>query len=239
MRIAGSTRPGDPSAMLDLAGHAPIDKQTLVGGCIRLPLRIDPAPLQAELAALPAELWGRRDGRVGVHEVADAIFLRGHAPAQGELPIDDRPALSLLPSVRTLVFDRVPAEPMRCLIARLPPGAVVKPHIDRAPYFAKTLRVHVPLQTHDQAYMLCNGRSYRMAEGEFWLLNNSTTHAVWNAHPSASRTHLICDFLPSDALMQLIRAGERDLGVSRPDVDAHVATVQATTARPARRVTGA
>ena len=86
--------------MLDLAGHAPIDKQTLVGGCIRLPLQIDAAPLQAELAALPADLWGRRDGRVGVHEVAEAIFLRGHAPAQGDLPIEDRPALARLPSVR-------------------------------------------------------------------------------------------------------------------------------------------
>lgn len=225
--------------MLDLAGHAPIDKQTLVGGCIRLPLQIDAAPLQAELAALPADLWGRRDGRVGVHEVAEAIFLRGHAPAQGDLPIEDRPALARLPSVRTLVFGRVPAEPMRCLIARLPPGAVVRPHIDRAPYFAKTLRVHVPLQTHAQAYMVCNGRSYQMAEGEFWLLNNSTTHAVWNAHESASRTHLICDFLPSDALLQLIRAGDRDLGASRPDVDAHVALAQATMAQAASRSTGA
>lgn len=209
--------------MLDLADLQPLDKMRLVGTCVRLPLRIDVAAVLAELDALPPELWGSRGGRVGVHEVAEAIFLRGHAPAEGDRPIEDRPALALLPSVTRLVFGSVPAEPMRCLVARLPPGAVVRAHVDRAPYFAKTLRLHVPLQTHDQAWMICGGLSFRMAEGEVWVLNNSTTHAVWNAHPSRSRTHLICDFRPSEALLALLGRGERSLGEVRPDVDRQIA----------------
>ena len=60
-----------------------------------------------------------------------------------------------------------------------------------------------------------------MRPGEAWALNNSAAHAVWNAHPERSRTHLICDFLPSPALLELLARGERDLGVSRPDVEAY------------------
>jgi hypothetical protein len=61
--------------------------------------------------------------------------------------------------------------------------------------------------------MMCNGMTYRMRAGEVWVLNNSAEHAVWNAHPARARTHLICDFLPSDALLPLIAAGDRNLGM--------------------------
>jgi hypothetical protein len=219
--------------MLDLPGLAALDKEQLIGGCVRLPLSVDAARLKAEVAALPADLWGSRGGRVGVHDAAQAIFLRGYAPAEGEKPIEDRPPLALLPYVREIINVRIPAAPLRCLIARLPPGAVVRAHIDRAPYFAKSLRLHVPVTTHDRAWMSCAGRCYRMAEGEVWVLNNSTIHAVWNAHATAARTHLICDFAPSPELLALLAAGERSLGELRADVEAHIASTP-----PARAAAG-
>jgi len=61
--------------------------------------------------------------------------------------------------------------------------------------------------------------------GEAWALNNSTLHAVWNAHPTAARTHLICDFLPSPALLELLAHADRSLGRTVPDVDAYFATL--------------
>jgi hypothetical protein len=219
--------------MLDLPGLAALDKEQLIGGCVRLPLSVDAARLKAEVAALPADLWGSRGGRVGVHDAAQAIFLRGYAPAEGEKPIEDRPPLALLPYVREIINARIPAAPLRCLIARLPPGAVVRAHIDRAPYFAKSLRLHVPVTTHDRAWMSCAGRCYRMAEGEVWVLNNSTIHAVWNAHATAARTHLICDFAPSPDLLALLAAGERSLGELRADIEAHIASTP-----PARAAAG-
>jgi Aspartyl/Asparaginyl beta-hydroxylase len=209
--------------MLDLPGLVALDKQTLVGGCVRLPLRVDAARLKAEVAALPSELWGSRGGRVGVHNAAQAIFLRGYAPAEGDKPIEDRTPLGLLPYVQQIINVVVPAVPLRCLIARLPAGTVVRSHVDRAPYFAKSLRLHVPVDTHDAAWMTCASRCYRMAEGEVWVLNNNATHAVWNAHAIASRTHIICDFVPSPDLLALLAAGERELGEIRPDVDRHIA----------------
>ncbi len=215
--------------MLELAGEPRLDKTTLIGGCVRLPLRVDAALLRTEVEALPAALWAGTDGRVGVHNVTQSLFLRGHAPAQGNLPIEDRAPLTHLPYVQRLVRERIPGAAQRCVLARLPAGASILPHIDRAPYFAQTLRLHLPVITHDAAWMLASGLCYRMQAGEVWVLNNTAAHAVWNAHASASRTHLICDFLPSPALLALLAAGERDLGKREPDVDAHFAAL----ARPA------
>jgi hypothetical protein len=166
-------------------------------------------------------MWGTA-GRVGVNSTAEALFLRGHAPAEGQKPIDDRPPLQLLPYVREIIERLIPAPPLRCLLARLPPLAVIPPHIDWAPYFSKTLRIHVPIETHDQSFMLCAGRGYVMGAGEVWVLNNSTEHSVWNSHPTLFRTHMICDFLPSPPLLELLASADRDLGQPMPDVERHV-----------------
>jgi hypothetical protein len=209
--------------MLDLPGHPVIDKATLVGGCVRLPLRLDDARLASEVAALPASLWGTQGGRVGVHRAAEAVFLRGHAPAEGELPIEDREPLSLLPYAREIIEHLIPAPAQRCLLARLPGGSTIAPHIDRAPYFAKTLRLHFPVQTHDQVWMVAGPLCYSMRPGEAWVLNNSAPHAVWNADPQRSRTHMICDFLPTPELLRMLAAGERDLGRRMESVERHFA----------------
>jgi len=209
--------------MLDLPGQPVIDKAALIGGCLRLALRVDAQRLAAEVAALPASLWGSRGGRVGVHRAAEALFLRGHAPAQGELPIEDREPLALLPYAREIILQVIPAPAQRCLLARLPGGASINPHIDLAPYFSKTLRLHFPVESHDLAWMIAGARSYLMKPGEIWVLNNSAAHAVWNADPERSRTHMICDFLPTPALLQLMAAGDRNLGQQVAAVEQHFA----------------
>jgi hypothetical protein len=195
---------------------------------MRLRLEIDAGRLRGEVAALPESSWGTRAGREGVHNVSEALFLRGFAPAEGDKPIVDRPALDLLPYARYIIEQLLPSPPLRCLLARLPAGASIAPHIDLPPYFAKTLRVHVPVETNPSVHMIAGGLCYSMRAGEVWVLNNSALHAVWNAHPTDSRTHMICDFLPSAPLLDLLRAGERGLGVWRPEVDAHMKKIKPT-----------
>jgi hypothetical protein len=207
--------------MLDLPDRPVLDKDRLVGACLRLPVVVDATRLGTEIDALGTEVWGTTDGRVGVHSRAEAVFLRGYAPAQGELPIEDRPILDRLPYARE-VLGLLAAPPLRCLLARLPAGAAIAPHIDRAPYFAKTLRIHVPVTTSERVFMWCAGLTYRMRAGEVWALNNSTHHGVWNADPGLSRTHLICDFLPAPALLDLLARGDRRLGNDDPEVRRHL-----------------
>jgi Aspartyl/Asparaginyl beta-hydroxylase len=216
--------------MRDLPDQPFLDKQALVGGCVRLGLEIDAARLAAEVLALPHASWDVRGGkhrypRQGVHMAAETIFLRGHTPAEGDLPIADRPVLDQLPYVRQLVERDIGTRPQRCMLARLPAGASVAPHVDRAPYFSKTLRVHVPVESNDRAWMICDALTYRMRPGEAWALNNVTLHAVWNAHPDHARTHLICDFLPDANLLALLARGERGLGRPMPEADAHFASL--------------
>jgi hypothetical protein len=207
--------------MLDLPNCEVLDKRRLIGGCARLPLTVNAARLRAEFEALPAELWGTTGGRVGVHRQAEAIFLRGYAPAEGPRPIEDRPALSFMPYAREIIEQLIPAPTMRCLLARLPAGGSVAPHIDQAPYFSKTIRIHVPVISHDQAWMLADDQVYLMKPGEVWALNNSSLHAVWNAHDSESRTHMICDFTMTPALEDLLTRSDRNLGRNDPTVLNH------------------
>jgi hypothetical protein len=202
--------------MLDLPGYTVIDKDRIVGGCIKLPLEIDVDRLTEEYRALPESIWGSSGGRVGVHRAAEAVFLRGYAPAEGEKPIADRPALDSLPYVRYLIEQAIPATAFRCLLAKLPAGGRIEPHIDRAPYFSKTLRIHIPVETHEHAWMMCANQTYRMQTGETWVINNCAMHAVWNADTTRSRTHLICDFAPSEELLSLIARGDRHLSVVAP-----------------------
>lgn len=206
--------------MLDIPDQPILDKQSLIGGCLRLPLQVDATRLRSEVEALPAQIWGSTGPRVGVHGAADALFLRGYLPAEGEKPFDERPALASLPYIKEIVSG-IGATPLRCLLARLPAGATILPHVDRALYFAKSIRIHVPITTHERVFMLCDGNSYIMRPGEVWALNNSAVHGVWNDHAEQSRIHMICDFLGSPALFELLARGDRDLGRKIPEVREH------------------
>ena len=208
--------------MLELRGQPFLDKSALIGGCVRLTPQFDAARLCAEIDSLPPSAWGT-GGRVGVHRSAEALFLRGHAPAEGDLPIEDRPALAMLPYVTEIIRRQIPAPPMRCLLARIPGGARVSTHIDRAPYFAQTIRLHIAVASHELAFMYCAGQRYVMRPGELWALNNTAPHGVWNADPRRERTHLICDFLPAARLYELLAAGDRDLGERDRDADIRTA----------------
>jgi len=204
--------------MYDLPDQPVLDKHRMVGGCVRLPLQVDPQRLRNEVASLPASLWGTSAGRVGVHNAAEALFLRGYSPTDGDKPVEDRPALDQLPYVRS-VISMLAAPPQRCVLARLPAGAAIVPHIDRgAPYFVKTLRIHVPVESHDHVWMACAGSIYVMRPGEVWGLNNAAVHAAWNEHATLSRTHLICDFAATPALIELHALGNHNLGQDVPRV---------------------
>ena len=83
----------------------------------------------------------------------------------------------------------------------------------------------MPVVSHDQVWMVCGGLAYLLRRGEAWALNNTTVHGVWNAHPTFARTHMICDFLPDPALLDLLARGERELGRQMPEVDTHFASL--------------
>jgi hypothetical protein len=198
--------------MPDLSAYPKLDKQALIGSCLKLPVIYDTQRLIDEFHSIDGQLWGTRGGRVGVHVQAEAIFLRGHAPVEGALPIEDREVTASLPFTTQLIHQLLKAQPLRCLFAKLQPNGAVPIHIDNGEYFEKTIRIHFPIVTNPQATMIAGGKAFHMRVGEVWALNNNDTHGVLNQHEAQARTHLICDYLPNADLLSLLARGERNLG---------------------------
>lgn len=208
--------------MLTLPDQPLLDKIALIGGCARLDFGFDAERALSEITALPDSSWGSRAGRVGVHNPAQAIFLRGHAPAQGNLPVEDRDELAHVPYLRELIEQVIPAQPLRCLLALLPAGAIIAPHIDQADYFSKTIRLHFAITTNENVWMYCAGLNYHMRPGEIWALNNSTGHGVVNADANRSRLHMICDYLCSAELVDVLARADRNLGQAKSEIEARL-----------------
>lgn len=197
--------------MTELSTNSKLDKSSLIGSCLKLPVIFDVEKMISEFHSIPSAMWGTRGGRVGVHANTEAVFLRGYAPAEGNLPIEDRPILDSLPYVRWLIYELFNALPQRCLFAKLRANSEIRPHIDQGEYFENTIRIHFPVVTNSDALMMANGFSFHMRAGEVWALNNNTIHGVFNRHPSEARTHLICDYLPSDELCKILLDGRHRL----------------------------
>ena len=200
--------------MTKLSTNSRLDKTSLIGSCLKLPVIFEIEKLLSEFHSIPSAMWGSRGGRVGVHVNTEAVFLRGYAPAEGNLPIEDRPILDSLPYVRWLIYELFNALPQRCLFAKLRADSEIRPHIDQGEYFENTIRIHVPVVTNSDAVMMADGFSFHMRAGEAWALNNNTIHGVFNRHLSEARTHLICDYLPSDELRKILFSGRLSLNSS-------------------------
>ena len=203
--------------LAELDEYGMVDKHSLVGGCSKLDLEVDAERLTAEFATIPEDAWGSTAGRVYVHSLANAIFLRGYARAEGFKPIEDRPILAQLPYMRELIYETISTRPLRCLLARLGPGDWIKEHVDYGPYFPKSVRIHVPVVTNDNVAMYSNGRRYHMQDGEVWSINNLAPHSVKNYDESGFRTHIICDFLPEPDILERLRTANKDCGEELPD----------------------
>lgn len=84
---------------------------------------------------------------------------------------------------------------LRAQLARMNPGAVIKPHVDSSALLTACHRVHVALTTNDLVEFKINGQPLKMPPGKIFELNNRVRHTVSNAG-ATSRIHLIVDILP-------------------------------------------
>jgi hypothetical protein len=180
--------------------------------CVRLPLRIDAERLAAELCGLPDEAWHQPERDPVVHAFVDSFFAIGHPRGARPLPPEDRPVLARLPYLRRVLRELVPSEPRRAIVQRLAPRGLLPVHTDTPRYFRGTVRLSMLVAADGVQRFLCNGMWYEMAPGDVWAIDNLRPHGVENAG-RAARVNVVADFLPSDALAALIRAGEAGLAV--------------------------
>lgn len=173
----------------------------------------DPEPLRMALQMRP-HLWGEHPYRTEFEGTPfwgmDDILLRYSAPEKhtgnpdGHACIDDLDivpydAWNTLPEVHDLVFNlmrRYRAVSLgRVILARLPPGGTIKPHVDNYGRYAnrdRGLRLHAVVQALPGCLFHCGDETIQTRTGEVWWFQHRQTHSAEN-NSGDDRIHLLID----------------------------------------------
>ncbi|MDB6079402.1 MAG: Aspartyl/asparaginyl beta-hydroxylase [Akkermansiaceae bacterium] len=184
----------------------------------RLPLRFDPAALQADLATLGTGEWlahfntgffsGDWSGAAlrAVAGSGNAMYADTH---QGEFA--DTALLQQCKHLREVVESfQCPLRSVRLL--RLTAGSNIREHRDYdLGYDAGEVRVHVPVITNPGVEFILDGKRITMNEGECWYLDLNLPHRVRNRGES-DRVHLVIDCQLNDWLRGMIARATPDDG---------------------------
>jgi hypothetical protein len=85
----------------------------------------------------------------------------------------------------------------RVMLARMPGGGVIHPHIDANPAAKWPHKIHVPVLTNDQVVCSFGGEAQHFPEGAAVEVNNLGPHWVCNEGRTA-RVHLIFEYYDAD-----------------------------------------
>lgn len=85
----------------------------------------------------------------------------------------------------------------RVMLAKMPPGAVIRPHIDANPAAQWPHKIHVPVTTNDAVVSCFGGGEHHFATGEAIEVNNLGPHWVRNGGDT-DRIHLIFEYYDAD-----------------------------------------
>jgi aspartyl/asparaginyl beta-hydroxylase len=181
-------------------------------GCVRLPIRVDPAGVAAELDRLPVNAWGQANRDPIVQASVDSFFAIGYPRGPRPVPPDDRPVLMQLPYLRRFLRETIAATPRRAIVARLRPHGLIPIHTDTPRFFRGTLRLSIQVAAEGTQRLFCNNLFYDMAPGEVWAIDNLKPHGLQNSG-DRPRTNILVDYVPSNDLVHLVSAGEDGLGV--------------------------
>jgi hypothetical protein len=172
---------------------------------------VDIAPLLDAVLALPEDAWDREEDfeanynkRGAISQGSHIIFRfsdRRETPYRYlELPVWTAWADRLLPVMHRAVAPYGYANPFfpRVMLARIPAGAFVPPHVDGDAAGHVPHKVHVPLLTNPRAFFFEEGVRHHLAPGRAWEVNNGIPHSVVNGGGN-DRVHLIFEVLDGDA----------------------------------------
>jgi Aspartyl/Asparaginyl beta-hydroxylase len=185
---------------------------------LQLPVEVDTDRLGAEYRSIPAEAWD--SSHWDTHCSANMVLLRGGNQGTSEdfssTESVDHEVLGPLPYTSWLLGDSGPfGGTSYAFIFRMKPLGVTRPHVDLNPAWFEPFRIHVPITTNEEAFLLSEGRSKHLEVGEVWTFDNQSKHAVTNG--DAVRTHLIFDVPRQPKLLELLEHARFDPGVEDPE----------------------
>lgn len=169
---------------------------------------VDVTRLQEAVRAIPEAVWdaenASKPNRFDALDATRHIIFRFVSNFRDWRQSYDRPLWtdwkSLLEPVlaeATAEFGYTRGAFPRVMLARMAPGGVIHPHRDENPAAKWPHKIHVPLQTSDNATFYIDGIGYHFAEGEAVEVNNMGLHAVEN-RGATDRIHLIFEYYDLD-----------------------------------------
>jgi hypothetical protein len=183
----------------------------------RLPMAFHVEELLAELQNLPPEAWVDHYVPANYEGTWRILPLRGPAgethpirmvtahPGQDDFA--DTPFLAGAPAFRS-ALDRFQCALRSVRVMALGAGSIIREHRDPDLDGAgDTIRLHIPLLTHEGVRFLLNGDPVPFRAGECWFLRLSDPHAVENPGPG-ERIHLVLDAEPNPWLRGLLSLPE-------------------------------
>jgi len=170
---------------------------------------VDTAELAAVVARTSDTVWNLEDSRKEnrfevLHATRHIVFRfiegnRDHRVFYSN-PIWDLWQRFLMPvleaAVRPYQF-RQPVFP-KVMLARLAAGSVVDKHTDGLGSNLYTHKIHIPIQTNDQAWIDVGKRRFHLTPGHAYELNNLAPHGAENAG-ATDRIHLILEVYDSES----------------------------------------
>lgn len=85
----------------------------------------------------------------------------------------------------------------RVMLARLPAGAFIPPHIDGDMKGFVPHKIHVPITTNQKTFFFVDGERYHFEVGRAYEVNNGVQHSVVNGG-DMDRIHLLFEYLDRD-----------------------------------------
>ena len=183
---------------------------------------VDIAALRAAVLAIPEPVWEAENaGKPNRFEVLDAtrhIVFRFVDNPRDWRGSHDRGAWPqwraiLEPVLAQAVGDYGYARGVfpRVMLARMPAGGVIHPHIDANPAAKWPHKIHIPILTNDWVAAFFGGVEHHFPEGEAVEVNNLGPHWVRN-DGATDRIHLIFEYYDADQpepdwLEPLLRSG--------------------------------
>ena len=166
--------------------------------------------LRDAVLALPAKAWlenQQRQQDYDVHKCTESIVLI-FTDGEGwpDITLTRESGWELLadvavPLMESIILRRytLGGTIIRAMLAKLPPGEIIKPHRDQHPSFHHSHRIHVPIKTNPRVRFMIDGRPYGMEVGEAYEINNQKLHSVMNKGEE-ERINFIFDYVPANLI---------------------------------------
>jgi len=168
---------------------------------IRLLGEVDISALRERVSLLSEEFWNTQDkGKPNKFDALDKtehIVFRFITSFQSHKNYTDFPIwedwkadIQGLLEITRNFYNYKEAIYSRIMLAKLPAGEAIKPHIDRSPAAEFPHKIHIPIITNEKAVFMVKNESVNMCEGCIYEVNNRVIHSASN-NGDKERIHLI------------------------------------------------